>query len=193
MDPELVDQIETANDQQHDRMKAQQHQRNGKGKAQSEGAGPALPQGGAEIVMLAGMMVHMARPEPANPVTRPVHPVIFEIVEHKGERPGPPDHPPLFAEIEQAVLVRFKKHPQGKATKQCTCHGAAKAKGEADQRIARFVSIGAFLPRPQHFQQHQQDKAWNRILDGREIGHVRRPPAGAGLPPTLALPCQGRG
>lgn len=91
MDPELVDQIETTADRDHRRMKSEQHKWNGKEEPEGESPGPALPECRRKIVVLAGMVVHMAGPHPPNAVPGAVDPVILQIVQYETNRPCPPN------------------------------------------------------------------------------------------------------
>ncbi len=76
--------------------------------------------------MLAGMVVHMARPEPANAVGETVEPVIGEVVEHECDWPSPPDE----TEVEDSKLVEPQRQRKHCAAERQTRNRASQAKGE---------------------------------------------------------------
>jgi hypothetical protein len=55
-------------------VEADQQQRQAEDEGEGDEPGPGLAQRGGEIVVLAGMMVHMARPHPADAMCRAMEP-----------------------------------------------------------------------------------------------------------------------
>ncbi len=126
MDPELIDEVQPRDEEDHRGRKSDHEQRQTEDEAQAEEAGPGLPQCGRQIIMLAAVVDDMARPEPAYAVGRAVEDIISEIVEHKGE-----DEPvPGIADVEEAELVDPDRYGEDEATRQHARNRAAKAEHE---------------------------------------------------------------
>src|SRR6056297_1256797 len=100
MNPELIDEVEPADEQYHRRVKPQQNQRRADHHHEGEGACPCLPQRRGQVVMLRGMVIDMGGPDPTDAVPEAMHPVIAQIVEHEIER----DDADGGAEVERRDL-----------------------------------------------------------------------------------------
>ena len=107
-------------------MKAKEQQGHPEDKADREKAGPCLPQRGRQIIMLAGMVVHMARPEPADAVGRAVEGVIGQIINEKADDPSPPGE----GNGHKAEVIRPKRNGDHAACHKQAGDCAAHAKGE---------------------------------------------------------------
>ena len=81
--PELVDQVEAAAERQHQRMKTNQQQWQAEHERSGKETRPRLAQCGRQIIMLARVMIDMARPEPADTMRAAMKRVIGQIVENK--------------------------------------------------------------------------------------------------------------
>ena len=86
--PELIQTVERGDADEHHQRHAEHGQRQIEDPAQQE-AGAGLAQGGGEVVVLALVMHRMRGPQDIALVTAAMQPVIAEVVEHKGEHPGP--------------------------------------------------------------------------------------------------------
>ena len=183
VNPELVDQVDRADEQDHCRMEPDQRQRNPEDKAERDKARPALPQRGRQIVMLARMVIDVARPEPADAVAGPVRPVIGKIIEHKTDGPCPPNP----ADVEQAVIVKPNRKPEHKRAAEQTRHRAAGAERQRRKRIPGFVFFRRAALGPQHFGNDQYDECRNCIINRAEqFRHVAvKPASGAGPTPSV--------
>ena len=144
MDPELVNQVKRANEEDHRRMKPDKRERDTEDEAERNKASPCLAERSGQVVMLARVMVDMARPEPPDSVAGAVCPVISEVVEHEAQYKRPPSP----ADIEQALFVEPQRQPENKGTAQQPSGLAAGAESERAERIFRFVFFRRFRPRP---------------------------------------------
>ena len=171
MNPELIDQIKAATDCDHHRMKAEQNKRHAKQEPECRKIGPGLPQRSREIVVLAGMVVYMGSPHPADTVPGAVYPIVFEIIEDKAQRPGPQDTPPFRAKVEQAILPNCQEQQEEKAAEDQTGDRAAQTERKTGQRIAWLIRFGPVAPGPDHLNQDERDKAGHSVFSWREIRH----------------------
>ena len=112
--------------------------------------------------MLARMVVHMARPEPAHAVAEAVNPVVFEIVEHETQGKRPPTPP----DVEQAKLPDPQEQGEESAAERKPCNRTAQSEGKAGKRISRLLTFRSLAPGPDHLDQDQRDKAGNGKLGG---------------------------
>lgn len=161
MNPELVDQVYRTTEKDHGRMKAYQHQRQTKDKADRNKAGPCLPQRGGEVVMLAAVMIDMARPEPAHPMGRPVKSIIGQIIQHKAQAPSPPSK----RNGRQPDIISRNRHRIDTARHNQARNRAAKAHGKRNERVFRFIFFRRAALGPNHFQHDQQHKGRNRKIN----------------------------
>ena len=169
VDPELVDQVQPADEQQHRQRKADQHQRQAEQQAEREGLGPGLPQRGRQVVVLARVMDDVRGPEPADAVAGAVDAVIGQVVEHEGSDPRPPG----IADLEQAELSGPDEQRQRHPAEQRAGDRVAQPEQQRGQRVARLV---AAVPAPSRaaigddLDHHQQDEQRDR--EGDRIGQV---------------------
>ena len=85
VDPELVQQIQSAYEEYDIGMKSDHDHREPDPYQACERAEPGLPQGGGQIVVGRGMMSDMLHPPPAGPMSEAVLPVIDEIVQDEAD------------------------------------------------------------------------------------------------------------
>ena len=168
MNPELVNQVYRTTEKHHGRMKADQHQRQAKDKADRDKTRPCLPQRGGEVVMLAAMVVDMARPEPTHPMGRAVKGIIGQIIQHKAQAPGPPGK----RNTRQPKVISRNRHRIDATCHNQAGHRAAKAHGERNERVFRLIFFGRAALGPNHFQNDQQHKGRNRKIN--RVGKCRR-------------------
>ncbi|MDT4844627.1 hypothetical protein FQZ97_785930 [compost metagenome] len=88
MHPELVEQVQRPDGEEHQRRYPGDGHRQVKDPA-DEKAGTGLPQSGGKVVLLALVMHRMGGPEQVALVAQAVIPVVAEVIEDKGQQPDP--------------------------------------------------------------------------------------------------------
>ena len=101
VDPELVDQREAGEEEDHDRLKAEERERQGEDEGQREGSGPGLAERRRQVVVARRVVDDVGGPHPPALVSEAVEPVIGEILAEKTEEKDPPRP----VEIEESVVI----------------------------------------------------------------------------------------
>ena len=161
MNPELVDEVYPTDKRHHRRMKAEKQQGHPEDEANCEKASPCLPQRGRQIIMLAGMVVHMARPEPADAVGGAVKGIIGQIIDEKAEDPRPPGE----GNGHQPEVISPKRNGDHPACHKQTGDRAAQPESKRGQRIFRFIFFRRAALRPDHLDDDEQDEPRHSIVD----------------------------
>ncbi len=141
MDPELIDQIDPAREENEQRVEAKHDHWCAEQETARERAEPGLAQGRAEIVMGAGMVSDMLHPHEPEAMREPMFPVIGRVVEDEDNRETPPCH----GYLEQVVGPKQKQQPQRDGGGQGVDDSAAAAHDQAGDRVGGLIISGGAL------------------------------------------------
>ena len=136
MDPELVDEIQTADEEDEERVEADEDQRQAEQDEAGERAEPGLAEGRGEIIVAGGMVGHMLHPEPAHPVGEAVFPIIDEVIGGEEDEEAPPGH----GDLDDPVGPGEHHHPQGDGACERVHDEIAGAHDQRGDGIAGFVA-----------------------------------------------------
>lgn len=84
MNPILIDEIEPGEKEDQCWWKTEKEERHAEDETEREKASPCLPQCGGEIIVLAAVMDNMRGPEPSDPMSSTVEPIIGKVVKDEG-------------------------------------------------------------------------------------------------------------
>ena len=138
MHPELIQQIERRDADEHQQWHAQHCQRQVENPAEQK-AGAGLAQGRGEVVFLTLVMDRMRRPQHVALVPHAVQPVVTEVIEYERKHP----HPwAVGRKLQQRQMLKGKRvSQQADALGQQAAGGRQHAGAQAVDRIGQAIRI----------------------------------------------------
>ena len=166
VNPVLVEEADTLLKQHSLDGEANQQERHPEDPA-SEWGRPRLPQCRGEVVVLRRVVVHMAGPEEAHLVARPVVPVVAKILGQDERGPGPPAAAQVVdCEGGDPGVERHGEEGGGGGDDE-----VAGAHGEARRRVDDRVAARApTLPQQLPLAQHREHEEGDGVEDDRVHG-----------------------
>ncbi len=158
MNPILVNQIQPHEEEYQRRWEAEEKQWQPKDEADGQKPGPGLSQRSGEIIVLAAVMGDMGRPEPPDPVSRSVEPVISQIIEDKRQRHEPQGVGPTDLDIENSILVSPQAERQNDSAGQQASNHTAGAQRQRGKSIFGLVADVLVFAAPPPFHSDRYDK-----------------------------------
>ncbi len=184
VDPELVEEIDQPDPDEHDRGNAGDRHRQIEHPAE-QNAGARLAERRREIEVVALVMDDMGRPEQADLVIDAVVPVVEEIVD---DQRADPDAPVVAPEREQGNVV-VDQHVDADAERQ---HEDARdlaedARRQRPDRVVEAIDVSSRRDPDHELSRHQDDEDRNRINDDVQAVSSRPSRRRAG-PPSASQP-----
>ncbi|MNF78051.1 hypothetical protein D3C84_602130 [compost metagenome] len=164
--PELVQQVQRRDADEHQQRHAGHRHRQIEDPAQQE-SGTGLAQRRGQVVVLALVMHRMGGPEDVALVAHAMQPVVAEIVEDKGKHPGPDA---VGRQLEQRQVLEGKgvdhqPHTLGQQTRGGRQHAGADAVDRVRHPIIAYPAptVGQQLDGDQH--KEKRHRIQNEVHD----------------------------